>query len=182
MSISIDLSGRRALVTGAGRGIGKGIALRLAEAGADVAVNDLDPAAAEATAEAVRALGRRSVAVAADIRTAAAVDAVAARRRTALGGVDILVNNAGISLYRAIVDCSEDDWDAHLDIMAKATFLTIRRLAPAMMERGWGRIVNLGLLRRPAQHAPRSSSGRTARRSSRSWGSRRWPPRSSRRT
>ncbi len=144
MSISIDLSGRRALVTGAGRGIGRGIALRLAEAGADVAVNDLDPATAEATAEAVRALGRRSVAVAADIRTAPAVDAVADAAEAALGGVDILVNNAGISLYRAIVDCSEDDWDAHIDIMAKATFLTIRRLAPAMMERGWGRIVNLG--------------------------------------
>ena len=62
----------------------------------------------------------------------------------AIGDIDILVNNAGISLYRSIVDCSEEDWDAHLDIMAKATFLTMRRLAPAMMERGWGRIVNLG--------------------------------------
>jgi NAD(P)-dependent dehydrogenase (short-subunit alcohol dehydrogenase family) len=61
-----------------------------------------------------------------------------------LGGIDILVNNAGISLYRSIVDCTEADWDAHLDVMAKATFLTMRRLAPAMMERGWGRIVNLG--------------------------------------
>ena len=106
---------------------------------------------AEATAEAVRALGRRSVAVPADTRTAPAVDAVADAAEAALGGVDILVNNAGISLYRAIVDCSEDEWDAHLDIMAKATFLTIRRLGPAMMERGWGRIVNLGLVRRPAQ-------------------------------
>jgi meso-butanediol dehydrogenase/(S,S)-butanediol dehydrogenase/diacetyl reductase len=144
MSISIDLIGRRALVTGAGRGIGKGIALRLAEAGADVAVNDLDPVTAESTAQAVRALGRRSVAIGADISTAAAVDAVADAAERGLGGVDILVNNAGISLYRSIVDCSEEDWDRHLDIMAKATFLTMRRLAPAMMERGWGRIVNLG--------------------------------------
>ena len=62
----------------------------------------------------------------------------------AFGGIDILVNNAGISLYRPIVDCTEEDWDRHLDIMAKATFLTMRRLAPAMIERGWGRIVNLG--------------------------------------
>jgi NAD(P)-dependent dehydrogenase (short-subunit alcohol dehydrogenase family) len=62
----------------------------------------------------------------------------------ALDGIDILVNNAGVSLYRSIVDCSEDDWDRHVDIMAKATFLTMRRLAPPMMNRGWGRIVNLG--------------------------------------
>jgi len=100
MSISIDLTGRRALVTGAGRGIGKGVALRLAEAGADVAVNDLDPTTAEATAEAVRALGRRSVAIPADISTRPAVEAVADAAEAALGGVDILVNNAGISLYR----------------------------------------------------------------------------------
>ena len=144
MTETLDLSGKRALVTGAGRGIGKGIALRLAGAGADVAVNDLDPTTATATAGAVEALGRRSVAVPADISRAEAVDRVADVAEAALGGIDILVNNAGISLYRAIVDCSEEDWDRHLDIMAKATFLTMRRLAPAMMARGWGRIVNLG--------------------------------------
>ncbi len=144
MSESIDLGGRRALVTGAGRGIGRGIALRLAGAGADVAVNDLDSATAERTAGEVRALGRRSAAVPGDLARTDQVHAVCDGAVEALGGVDILVNNAGISLYRAIVDCTEDDWDAHLDIMAKATFLTMRRLAPAMMERGWGRIVNLG--------------------------------------
>jgi meso-butanediol dehydrogenase/(S,S)-butanediol dehydrogenase/diacetyl reductase len=144
MTDAIDLGGRRALVTGAGRGIGRGIALRLAGAGADVAVNDLDPATAERTANEVRALGRRSVALAGDLARTDQVHAVCDGAGEALGGIDILVNNAGISLYRAIVDCSEDDWDAHLDIMAKATFLTMRRLAPAMMERGWGRIVNLG--------------------------------------
>jgi len=144
MSETLDLSGRRALVTGAGRGIGKGIALRLAGAGVDVAVNDLDPATAEATAAAVRALGRRSVAIQGDLAHTEQVHAVCDRAVDALGGVDILVNNAGISLYRAIVDCTEEDWDRHVDIMAKATFLTMRRLAPAMMARGWGRIVNLG--------------------------------------
>ena len=144
MTETLDLSGKRALVTGAGRGIGKGIALRLAGAGADVVVTDLDPTTATATAGAVEALGRRSVAVPADISRAEAVDRVADVAEAALGGIDILVNNAGISLYRAIVDCSEEDWDRHLDIMSKATFLTMRRLAPAMMARGWGRIVNLG--------------------------------------
>ncbi len=144
MSETLDLSGRRALVTGAGRGIGKGIALRLAGTGADVVVNDLDPATAEATAAAVRELGRRAVAIPGDLARTEHVLSVCDRAVDALGGIDILVNNAGISLYRGIVDCTEEDWDSHLNIMAKATFLTMRRLAPGMMERGWGRIVNLG--------------------------------------
>jgi len=144
VSESIDLSGRRALVTGAGRGIGRAIALRLAAAGADVAVNDLNPDTAARTAADIERLGRRSAALVGNLRSTDAVHAVCDGAVDALGGVDILVNNAGISLYRAIVDCTEDDWDAHLDGMAKATFLTMRRLAPAMMERGWGRIVNLG--------------------------------------
>ena len=100
MSETLDLSGRRALVTGAGRGIGKGIALRLAGAGVDVAVNDLDPATAEATAAAVRALVRRSGAISGDLARTDEVNAVCDRAVDALGGVDILVNNAGISLYR----------------------------------------------------------------------------------
>jgi len=144
VSESIELSGRRALVTGAGRGIGRAIALRLASAGADVAVNDLNPETAVRTAADIEALGRRSVALVGNLRVTDQVHAVCDGAVTALGGVDILVNNAGISLYRSIIDCTEDDWDAHVDGMAKATFLTMRRLAPPMMERGWGRIVNLG--------------------------------------
>ncbi len=144
MNRSDGLSGRRALVTGAGRGIGRAIALRLAADGADVVVNDIDAATAAATAEAIRAGGRRAGVAVGDLADTAEVQAVCDAAVDELGGIDILVNNAGISLYRAIVDCSEEDWDAHLDIMAKATFLTMRRLAPAMMERGWGRIVNLG--------------------------------------
>lgn len=144
MSETIDLNGRRALVTGAGRGIGRGIALRLAAAGADVAVNDLDPATAAKTAAEIALLRRRCVALPGNLARTDEVHAVCDGAVDALGGVDILVNNAGISLYRAIVDCTEEDWDDHVDIMAKATFLTMRRLAPAMMDRGWGRIVNLG--------------------------------------
>jgi NAD(P)-dependent dehydrogenase (short-subunit alcohol dehydrogenase family) len=62
----------------------------------------------------------------------------------AFGHVDIAVNNAGISLYRPILDCSEQDWDRHMDIMAKGTFLVTKAVAPQMLDRGWGRIVNLG--------------------------------------
>ena len=138
------LAGRRALVTGAGRGIGRAIAVRLAQDGADVVVNDRNEESAALTADAIGELGRSAGVACGDLSDTAAVHAVCDSAVDQLGGVDILVNNAGISLYRAIVDCSEDDWDGHLDIMAKATFLTMRRLAPAMMERGWGRIVNLG--------------------------------------
>ena len=144
MSETMVLTGRRALVTGAGRGIGRGIAVRLAAAGADVVVNDLDPATAARTAGEVERLGRQSAVAVGDLSRTAEVLAVCDSAEAALGGIDILVNNAGISLYRSIVECTEDDWDRHLDIMAKATFLTMRRLAPAMIERGWGRIVNLG--------------------------------------
>ena len=144
MSETQDLAGRRALVTGAGRGIGRAIALRLAAGGADVVVNDLDPATAETTAEAVRGLGRQAATAVGDVSESASVARVCETAAAAFGGIDILVNNAGISLYRPILECSDEDWDRHIDIMAKATFLTMRRLAPGMIERGWGRIVNLG--------------------------------------
>jgi meso-butanediol dehydrogenase / (S,S)-butanediol dehydrogenase / diacetyl reductase len=144
MSEMIDLTGRRALVTGAGRGIGRGIAMRLARAGADIVVNDLDPATAARTADEVRAVGVRGATAVGDLALTADVLSVCDGAEAAYDGIDILVNNAGISLYRSIVDCTEEDWDRHVDIMAKATFLTMRRLAPAMIARGWGRIVNLG--------------------------------------
>ena len=144
MSEQQDLLGRRALITGAGRGIGRGIALRLGRSGADVVVNDIDPVTAEATAAAVRETGRRAATAVGDISQSSTVAAVCDAAEAAFGGIDILVNNAGISLYRPIVECSDEDWDRHIDIMAKATFLTMRRLAPPMIERGWGRVVNLG--------------------------------------
>jgi NAD(P)-dependent dehydrogenase (short-subunit alcohol dehydrogenase family) len=139
----LDLTGRTALVTGAGRSIGRGIALRLAQHGADVAVNDLDETA-ERTAGEIRALGRRSIAVTGDVSVAANVERIVSTAESDLRPIDVLVNNAGISRYRALLDCTEEDWDRHLDIMAKGTFLMMRRVAPGMMERGWGRIVNLG--------------------------------------
>lgn len=139
-----DLSNRTALVTGAGRGIGRATAMRLAEEGANVIIVDMDASTAESTAEAIRGLGRESLAIQADLSNTESVLAIGPQVRAAGFEVDILVNNAGISRYKSIVDSTLLDWDQHVDIMAKATFLLMKEFAPGMMERKWGRIVNLG--------------------------------------
>jgi len=140
----ISLSGRVALVTGAGQSIGRGIALRLAKYGADIAVNDLDGETAQSTAQQIRSSGRDAIAVQADVSKSKDVDRMVDRAVEHFSHIDILVNNAGISADRPILDCSEDLWDRHLDIMAKGTFLCMKKVAPYMIERKWGRIVNLG--------------------------------------
>lgn len=140
----ISLSGRVALVTGAGQSIGRGIALRLAKYGADIAVNDLNGETAESTAEQIRSSGRDAIAVQADVSKSKDVDRMVERAVEHFSHIDILVNNAGISADKPILDCSEDLWDRHLDIMAKGTFLCMKKAAPYMLERKWGRIINLG--------------------------------------
>lgn len=144
MEHDFDFTGKVALVTGAGRGIGKGVALRLAKHGADIAVNDLIPGTAENTVREVKALGRKAIAIPGDVSQNKTVNEMVENALKYFGYIDILVNNAGISLYRPILDCSEEDWDRHVDIMAKGTFLLMRKVAPQMIERKWGRIVNLG--------------------------------------
>ena len=144
MEQGFDFTGKVALVTGAGRGIGKGIAIRLASHGADVAINDLILDAAEKTASEISSMGRQAIAIQGDVSQSSNVDFVVEKTLNKFGHIDILVNNAGISLYRSIIDCSEDDWDRHVDIMAKGTFLFMRKVAPYMLDQKWGRIVNLG--------------------------------------
>jgi meso-butanediol dehydrogenase/(S,S)-butanediol dehydrogenase/diacetyl reductase len=139
-----DFSGKVALVTGAGRGIGKGVALRLASHGADVAVNDLNPETAEQTVREVQAVGRKALVIPGDVSQSSVVDIMVEKALDHFNHIDILVNNAGISLYRLILECSEDDWDRHIDIMAKGTYLMMRKVVPQMIERKWGRIINLG--------------------------------------
>lgn len=140
------LDGRRALVTGGSKGLGRIIAGALAEAGADVAVVSRTLADCESAAAEIReATGRRTVAVVADVTRAADIDAMAEAAQMALGGpVDILVNNAGINIRGLAHELTEDDWDRVIDINLKAPFLCARRFGPGMAERGWGRILNLG--------------------------------------
>ena len=141
MSSSFDLSGKVALVTGANTGIGQGIALALAQAGADVAL--AGRSRAEETAEGVRAAGRRAVLIDADFSTIAPVGDVVERTRTELGGIDILVNNAGIIRRADAVDFSEEDWDAVIDTNLKALFFLCQAAGRAMIAQGRGKIINI---------------------------------------
>ena len=127
------LEGRVALVTGAGRGLGRAIALALAADGADM----------ESTSIAVRELGRRSVQVQADVGELSDVDRIV-RAVDGLGRVDILVNNAGVTRYSYIMDVSEEDWDRIHRVNAKGAFFCMQRVAREMIDRGeGGRIINI---------------------------------------
>lgn len=140
----MDLSGKVALVTGASRGIGRAIALALAEAGADVAVNYRAQAgAAAAVVAGIAAMGRRGVAVGADVSDAAAVAAMMETIGRALGPVDVLVNNAGLAIIRGVDDLTEDEFDLTISVNLKSAFLCTRAVIPHMRARGWGRIVNI---------------------------------------
>jgi 3-oxoacyl-[acyl-carrier protein] reductase len=144
MALYPDLSGKVALVTGGGRGIGKAIALVLAEAGADVGVNYRARAdAAEATAAEIRKLGRRSAVVQADVSVAAEVQALVETVAKSLGTIDILVNNAGISEPCGIEELTEDLFERTLSVNLKSAFLCTQAVLPGMRARGYGRIVNV---------------------------------------
>lgn len=134
---------RIALVTGAARGIGASIALRLAEDGHDVAVLDLDEASCSQTLAGVVAIGRRAVAVGADVADEIAVQVAVAKVVEALGAPTILVNNAGIIRDRSLAKMTLDDWDSVIAVNLRGTFLMSREVQPHMRAAGWGRIINL---------------------------------------
>jgi 3-oxoacyl-[acyl-carrier protein] reductase len=139
-----NLQGRVALVTGSGRGIGRAIAVALARAGADVAINYLTRAADAKDAESeIAGHGRRSVVVQADVSKAAGVDRLVDRVRTELGHIEILVNNAGIARVQSIEEITERDWDELLAVNLKSCFLATQAVLPGMRARRWGRIVNI---------------------------------------
>jgi 3-oxoacyl-[acyl-carrier protein] reductase len=139
-----DLRGRVALVTGGSRGIGRAIAVSLAEAGAAVAVNFREKAAeAEAVAQAIRGKGGKALAVRADVSQAAEVARMMAEIERGLGPVDVLVNNAGIGLVRTVDDLTEADFDTTIAVNLKSVFLCTQAVIPGMRQRQWGRIVNI---------------------------------------
>jgi 3-oxoacyl-[acyl-carrier protein] reductase len=144
MARALNLTSRIALVTGGARGIGRAVALALAEAGADVAVNYVTRAAeAEAVAAAIRRLGRRALAVRADVSDGGAVNAMLGAISRELGPPDILVNNAGVAVRRGLDDLTEADFDRTIAVNLKSAFLCTQAALPAMRAKWWGRIVNI---------------------------------------
>src|SRR5688572_10939061 len=139
------LDGRRALVTGGSKGLGRVMAAALAQAGADVALcsRHLDECE-QAAGKIAAATGRRALAFAADVTLSGDVERLVTEVESAIGPVDILINNAGVNIRGAPEQLSESDWDQVLDVNLKAPFLLSRRLGPAMAARGWGRIINMG--------------------------------------
>ena len=138
------LTSRTALVTGASRGIGKAIAIALAEAGANVAVNYRErKTEAEETVKIIKALGRKSAAFQADVSNAKAVTDLIQRIEAALGPIDILVNNTGVALRRSLDELTEEDFDRTIATNLKSAFLCTHAVFNSMRTRGWGRIINI---------------------------------------
>ncbi len=139
-----NLNGKTALVTGASKGVGKGIALELARAGCAVAVNyHSDARGAQATVAEISALGREAIAVAADVAMASEVDRLFAQVAQRFPRLDILVNNAGIQTWSPLLDLKERDWDKVIGTNLKGCFLCTQAAARLMLGQG-GAIVNIG--------------------------------------
>jgi 2-deoxy-D-gluconate 3-dehydrogenase len=164
MTNPFDLSGRVAVVTGANTGIGQGIALALAAAGADIAAVGRTPA--EETVEKARALGRRAEIIAADLSTIEPVNRIVDEVVDKLGGLDILVNNAGIIRRADSLDFTEEDWDAVVDTNLKSVFFLCQAAGKHMVAQGRGKIINIasmltfqGGIRVPSYTASKSGIG-----------------------
>ena len=139
-----DLAGRVALVTGGSRGIGRAVALALAEAGADIAVNyrSRENEAGQVKSQGER-YGRRCITVQADVSVAADVSRMVQCVEEELGAVSILVNNAGIARPQALEEITEKDWNEIIDVNLKSVFLVTQAVLPRMRAAKWGRIINL---------------------------------------
>lgn len=135
--------GKKALVTGASRGLGQTISDVLSAAGADIVAVGRDVAALEETRKIVENNGRKCMTIAADLRAVDVGEKVVAQVSAAWGAVDILVNNAGICISGSLLDFSVDDWDASFNVNLRAAFLFARAVAPGMIAQKSGKIINL---------------------------------------
>ena len=139
----MKLKDKVAIVTGAGRGIGEGVALRFAAEGAKIVCVDVNMEDAGGTVEAIKAKGGDAVAVRCDVSKAAETEAMAAAALDAFGTVDILVNNAGLIRDAQLKNMTEEMWDLVLNVNTKGPFLCCKAVTPVMVEKKYGKIVNL---------------------------------------
>jgi NAD(P)-dependent dehydrogenase (short-subunit alcohol dehydrogenase family) len=143
----MELKGKTAIITGAGRGIGEGIALAVARAGATVVVNDMNLDNAKGVVKAIESNGGKALAFKADVTNKAEIDAMVAATVAKFGTVDILVNNAGIeSSPMLLKDIPEAQWDRVLGVNLKGVFLCCQAVIPVMMKQSKGRIININSL------------------------------------
>ncbi|MES2400069.1 MAG: SDR family NAD(P)-dependent oxidoreductase [Pseudomonadota bacterium] len=148
MAIQYDFTGRRVLITGAGRGIGETLAQCFARAGARVGILDEDNVAGEAAAQAIRRTGAVAVSAAANVENYEECKAATERISEEIGPIDILINNAAISPKHAgrshsVLDMAPVEWERVLGVNLTGAFNTIKHIAPGMVQRGWGRIINM---------------------------------------
>src|SRR5574340_278287 len=139
----MQLSGRIALITGAGQGIGKAIALKLASYGADVAVVDVNLEKAQETAREAQIMGRKAVVMKVDVSSLKETEEMAEKVFKELEGIHILVNNAGITKDGLILRMTEEDWDKVIDVNLKGAFNCSKSVLKYMSKMRWGRIVNI---------------------------------------
>lgn len=146
MNSLFDLTGKIALVTGASRGLGKRFAQTLAKAGADVIITARNAESLQPTRADIESLGRRCLPLAPDVTNQDSIRRMAAEALAVWGRIDILVNNAGCNIRKRAVDVTWDDWNRILDTNLRGPFFVAQAIAPNMIERGWGRIINIGSL------------------------------------
>jgi len=139
----MKLKGRLALVTGSAQGIGKSIAERLADEGADIVISDINMDAALATAAEIAKKGVKTLAVKMNVADSADVSSGIDTIVKTFGKIDILVNNAGITKDNLLIRMKDEEWDAVLNVNLRSMFLVTRSVAPLMMKNRWGRIVNI---------------------------------------
>jgi NAD(P)-dependent dehydrogenase (short-subunit alcohol dehydrogenase family) len=137
------LEGETAIVTGAGRGLGRAISLVLARAGATVAVASRSADEVERTRREIEGAGGKALAIATDVTSKTAVEALVERTREATGRLDIVVNNAGVFVWKALANLEESEWDRILDTNLKASYLLVHAALPALIACGRGRIINV---------------------------------------
>ena len=139
----MNLSSRVAIVTGSGCGIGRAIALKLAEVGATIVINDIDEESVNSVVEEIKAMNGQSLAVLADVSSSSDVDKMVETVISICGRVDILVNNAGIARDQLVLRMSDEDWDKVMNVNLKSVFLSTRAVLRYMIRHRWGSIVNI---------------------------------------